>query len=58
MILSPVLNSRQPEIIMIASAAQRQIQTSSRRTTVKEVTIATVKNAGKSRSHQWLHQAI
>ena len=34
---------------MIASAAQRQIQTSSRRTTVREDTIATVKNVGKIR---------
>jgi hypothetical protein len=34
------------------------IQDSSRRTIVREGTIATVKNVGKSRGHKWRHQAI
>jgi hypothetical protein len=59
MILSLVPNSRRPEILMTTAA--RPMPTSSRRTTVREGTIVTVKNAGNGRSHQWLkrqHQAI
>jgi hypothetical protein len=47
MILSPVPNSRRPEILM--ASAVRPIQTSSMKTIVKEATIVTVKNAGKIR---------
>jgi hypothetical protein len=57
MILRQALNSRRPEIITVSVV--RPMEVSNRRTTVKEVTIVTVKNAGNIRSHhQWRHQAI
>ena len=49
MILRLALNSRRPEILM--ASAVRPMPASSRRTTVKGVTIVTVKNVGKIRGH-------
>jgi hypothetical protein len=50
MILSPVPNSRRPEIIITVSAAQRRIPASINGITVREDTIAIVKNVGKIRA--------
>jgi hypothetical protein len=50
MILSPVPNSRRPEIITTVSAAQRLIPASINGITVREGTIAIVKNVGKIRA--------
>ena len=47
MILKQALNSRRPEIITVSVV--RPMEVSNRRTTVKEVTIVTVKSVGKNR---------